>query len=414
MHMMAHKLKHHIEVSSVALVDLKAEISRRQIELKQKAQKLPEGCTVIKNTPTDPNTPKRSIWKRPAKEVPTVRDIETTPCEAEQTSEQWERSRRALEAKAKLYEALKAAAMSGTHSYSKSRIVSGDLDDGPLVDFEQKAHEEIKLCKSPSPVRSCSDSESESIDNPEEYEANESDEEWENYVDEHGIKRTCMRKDHPYNSETEPPPRPDGPLTYAHLREGEIRDHGVGFYAFSEDAKEREAQMARLKELHRATEEGRARAQVIRAKRDARMGQRLARLRARKGLPDVATAAAQCLGENTAPPTPLPVSADAQSDLRLGSDDLDVASMLRRLRDEAELRASLSNPEPVLPSTSTTNTLDIPVNLAEVMTSQTAAFKGPTGRSREWDRGKSMMSAQHYIQSERERRNIEFAPPSFY
>ncbi|KAA0189066.1 Coiled-coil domain-containing protein [Fasciolopsis buskii] len=410
---MAHKLKHHIEVSSVALVDLKAEISRRQVELKEKVQKLPDGCTVIKSTPTDPNAPKRSIWKRPPKETPDVRDFKPSN-EAEQADEQWERSRRALEAKAKLYEALKAAAMSGTHSYSKSRLHPEDSDDGPLVDFELKAHEEIQLRKSPSPVRSCTESDSESSGNPEDYEASQTDEEWETYTDDRGIKRTCMRKDHPYNSETEPPPRPDGPLTYAHLREGEIRDHGVGFYAFSEDADERAAQMARLKELHRATEEGRARAQAIRVKRDARMGQRLARLRARKGLPDVATAAAQCLAENTAPPTPLPVSADAQSDIRLGSDDLDVASMLRRLRDEAELRASLNNPDPKPPSTSATADLEIPANLAEVMSSQNAAYGGSISRSREWDRGKSMMSAQRYIQSERERRNMEFAPPSFY
>ncbi|VDP92202.1 unnamed protein product [Echinostoma caproni] len=409
---MAHKLKHHIEVSSVALAGLKAEISRRQVELKQKVQRLPEGCTVIKNTPTGPNARKRSIWRLPKKENTVASYLKQVPGELDQTDEQWERSRRALEAKAKLYEALKAAALSGTHSNSKSRIHTEASEDAPLVDFEQKAQEEIQIRSSPSRVQSCSDSGSDLDDNPRDYSANESDEEWDEYTDQRGIKRVCMRKDRHSNSETEPPPRPDGPLTYAHLREGEIRDHGVGFYAFSQNAEERAAEMTRLKELHRATEEGRARAGAIRAKRDARMGQRLARLRARKGLPDVATAAAQCLGENTAPPTPLPVSSDAQSDIRLSSDDLDVASMLRRLRDEAELRASLNDPVPESPSTSEVS--NSPANLADVIASQTATCIDRTHQSREWDRGKFMMSAQRYIQSEREKRNIDFAPPTFY
>ncbi|KAA3673341.1 uncharacterized protein DEA37_0012291 [Paragonimus westermani] len=395
----------HIEVSSVSLVDLKAEISRRQIEIKQKAEKLPEGCSVIKNVSSSSVEGKKSIWRRPRDEQSTSSVLEASELNSEDT-QQLENIRKKLEAKAKLYEALRAAAASGTMCYSKSRI-HPEEDDAPLVDFEQKAQEESRVCRSPSR----SDSENScKTDDEKHYPAACSEDEWEEYTDDLGTKRTCMRKDRPNRSSNEPPPRPDGPLTYAHLREGEIREHGVGFYAFSEDREEREAEMARLKELHRATEEGRARAEAIRAKRDARMGQRLARLRARKGLPDVATAAAQCLAQASAPPTPLPVSADAQSDIRLGSEDLDVASMLRRLRDEAERRASLNNPvvleqvpEPVVSR---------PTNLADVIATQ-----NPTDRlskSREWDRGKSMMSAQRYIQEERVKRLPEFAPPSFY
>ncbi|KAF8561824.1 hypothetical protein P879_08893 [Paragonimus westermani] len=395
----------HIEVSSVSLVDLKAEISRRQIEVKQKAEKLPEGCSVIKNVSSSSAEGKKSIWRRPHDKQPTSSVLEASELNSEDT-QQLENIKRKLEAKAKLYEALRAAAASGTMCYSKSRI-HPEEDDAPLVDFEQKAQEESRICRSPSR----SDSENSSrTDDEKLYPAGCSDEEWEEYTDDLGVKRTCMRKDRPNRSSNEPPPRPDGPLTYAHLREGEIREHGVGFYAFSEDREKREAEMARLKELHRATEEGRARAEAIRAKRDARMGQRLARLRARKGLPDVATAAAQCLAQASAPPTPLPVSADAQSDIRLGSEDLDVASMLRRLRDEAERRASLNNP--VVPEQVPEPVVSRPANLADVMATQ-----NPTDRlskSREWDRGKSMMSAQRYIQEERVKRLPEFAPPSFY
>ncbi|CAH8644972.1 unnamed protein product [Dicrocoelium dendriticum] len=400
---MSHSSKHHIEVSSVALVDLKAEISRRQIEVKQRAQQLPEGCTVIKNNSADSNAQRKSIWRKQKPETEEVHSLTLSETDAtEQDSLRLEQSRRKLEAKAKLYEALKAAAMSGPMSHSKSRLHPQD-DDGLLVDFEKKIAEDSKY-RSASPVRSIDSDHSD--EDAETCPAAHSDDEWEEYTDSQGIKRMCMRKDRKSMENREPPIRSDGPLTYAHLREGEIRDHGVGFYAFSEDAEQREAEMARLKELHRITEEGRARAQIIRAKRDARMGQRLARLRARKGMPDVATAAAQCLAETSAPPTPLPVSADAQSDIRLSSEDLDVASMLRRLRNEAELRASLNETSTTAFATQP-NSMK-PSNLADILESNR------TVTSREWDRGKSMISAQRYIQEERERRLPEFAPPSFY
>ncbi|CAH8861046.1 unnamed protein product [Trichobilharzia szidati] len=205
--------------------------------------------------------------------------------------------------------------------------------------------------------------------------------------------------------------------------EGEIRDHGVGFYAFSADAEKREAEMNRLRELHRATEEGRARAEAIRAKRDAKMGQRLARLRARKGLPDVATAAAQCLGEAVVPAaaTPTPLGPDAQSDIRLSNDDLDVASMLRRLRDEAEQRTLMNNSRlneslgNNVPPAVEVKEPQCRTNLADVLASQDPSrTHTPGSKQREWDRGKSMISAQRYIQEEREKRVSDFAPPSHY
>ncbi|CAL8069111.1 unnamed protein product [Calicophoron daubneyi] len=407
---MSQNSKHHIEVSSVALVDLKAEISRRQIEIKQKARTLEDGCKVIKPDVPGSGHAKRSMWRKHNSQTEEEQKIHFEDVSRNNEDlEQLERSRRSLEAKAKLYEALKAAAMSGMKSYSSSRI-GGEIDNEILVDFEQKAKERYSPDRSPSPTRS--EYGESSCDNDGNYLAGRSDEEWEEYTDDRGNKRVCMRKDKPTLSSQTSPPQYDGPLTYAHLREGEIRDHGVGFYAFSKDAEEREAEMARLRELHRATEEGRARAQAIRAKRDARMGQRLARLRARKGLPDVATAAAQCLGEAGAPPTPLPVTADAQSDIRLSSDDLDVASMLRRLRDEAELRASLTNPAPP-ESTVQAAVSNAKTNLADVFASQNSKSNSDA-KPREWDRGKSMISAERYIREEREKRNPDFAPPSFY
>ncbi|CAH8570219.1 unnamed protein product [Heterobilharzia americana] len=409
---MAYKSRHHIEVSSVALVDLKAEISRRQIEIKQKVEKHPDGCNVIRNRSAELKPGKLSLWKTSKEKILEERkklEAENVPSDSEEYAE-WQKSKRSLEAKAKLYDALREAAMSGKkHKLSNTSENNEDI----LVDFEQKATENVYSVPPASPTRSCSSYSSD--EDHTNYPADCSDEEWADYIDEKGVKRVCMRKDLSKHIEQSSPPKPDGPLTYAHLREGEIRDHGVGFYAFSADAEQREAEMNRLRELHRATEEGRARAEAIRAKRDAKMGQRLARLRARKGLPDVATAAAQCLGETTVPATPTPLGADAQSDIRLSNDDLDVASMLRRLRDEAEHRAAVNSK--LSESVNITTSAKEPehrTNLADVLASQDPSRSSHSSKQREWDRGKSMVSAQRYIQEERDKRHSDFAPPSYY
>lgn len=412
----------HFEVSSVALVDLKAEISRRQLEVRERLETHPDGCKILRKNVNDSNFAGKSGLcyritdekkrKLDAKELARLKMDKPSLDNKEEYSE-WDRSRRSLEAKAKLYEAFKTAA-----AFKKSNYSIDDESD-VLVDFEKKAYmEHFNSRKSPSPVRSCSNSSNEDNDGYDEYPAAASDEEWTGYTDKHGIERFCMRKDLETFKNAVPRSNTDDPLTYAHLREGEVRDHGVGFYAFSKDAKIRETEMNRIRELHRATEEGRVRAQVIRNKRDAKMGQRLARLRARKGLPDVATAAAQCLGDtNIAPNTPYtPLGADSQSDVVLGKDDLDVASMLRRLRDEAEKRQAstiLQSGGTVTDSVVSQTKVSEKSTLADIYEYQTGVTN-PGQKHREWDKGKSMMSAQRYTQMEREKRMSEFAPPSSY
>lgn len=236
-------------------------------------------------------------------------------------------------------------------------------------------------------------------------------------------------------SNTDPVSIPDGPVTYAHLRRGEVRDHGTGFYAFSEDAEQRAAEQAALRELRRRTEQARERVEAERIKRGVALGRRLAQLRARKGLPDVATAAANLLEETNQPPSSPPVSNTTPSPSsppsgpvgeRLGSDDLDIASMLRRLRDEAEEKQAAaaanaySSTEVIVRSVRNETTLPLPPTV-------------PRNRfTREWDRGKfvvPMPSApsshpprnefiapkrRAIVVDEDDDRNPEFAPPKFY
>uniref|UniRef100_A0A0V0J9Y4 Coiled-coil domain-containing protein 174 n=1 Tax=Schistocephalus solidus TaxID=70667 RepID=A0A0V0J9Y4_SCHSO len=387
------KAKQHINVNSVSLVDLKAEIARRQVEVKNKSTLLPEGCTVIKANPAAGSSAAiRSLFRKPPKVPPpdpTAADAEGEEASRDRAElERLERSRRTLEAKAKLYEALKSAALGG------ARTPGGETeeDSAPLVDFERMAMER-KAEEDDNSSSSCDD------------DADESRE------------QDSDRRDHRRDRKplAEPVSIPDGPITYAHLRKGEVRDHGVGFYAFSADMEQRASEMASLNELHRSTQQARQRAEAARAKRDIQMGQRLAKLRARKGLPDVATAVAQCLGETPDAVEETPDTAQLQEestqsalpppscDLALGSDDLDIASMLRRLRDEAEQRAEEQTGATATPAES--HTLPPPPQ-------PSSTFRK---RAREWDRGKSMVPAKVFIQREQEeKRNYQFAPPPIY
>ncbi|BHF82534.1 hypothetical protein SprV_0802567200 [Sparganum proliferum] len=374
---------------------LKAEIARRQVEVKNKSTLLPEGCTVIKASTAGNGTAIKSIFRKPPKAVPpdtTAADADEEASQDRAELERLERSRRTLEAKAKLYEALKSAALGG------ARTSSGDAEDdsAPLVDFERMAMERKAQ-------------ENDYISSDDDHD-DDDDESREQDSDRHDHRRDRRPL-------AEPVSIPDGPITYAHLRKGEVRDHGVGFYAFSADMEQRASEMASLNELHRSTQQARQRAEAARAKRDIQMSQRLAKLRARKGLPDVATAVAQCLGET--PDVAAERADDAQPedekvqsapppstcDLALGSDDLDIASMLRRLRDEAEQRAEEQTAAATATPVEESPTLPPPPQ-------PPAAFRK---RAREWDRGKSMVPAKVFIQREQqEKRNYQFAPPPSY
>ncbi|KAH9282879.1 Coiled-coil domain-containing protein [Echinococcus granulosus] len=375
-----------IDVNGVSLIDLKAEIARRQSEVKTRATTIPNVTGAVLKRAGD-GSGVNVLLRRPPSPFQKLKAKEEVFGAKGATEEDtdWERARRNLEAKARLYEALKQAAI--THSKE------GDDDDdrAPLVDFGRKAVEE-KQC--------ITDSSDEDADE-----------------DRSG---PCQAR--PFSRVTaEPVSIPEGPVTYAHLRQGEVRDHGTGFYAFSADAEQRLAEQAALRELRRRTERARERVEEERAKRTVAMGRRLAQLRARKGLPDVATAAANLLEKNVAPsqpsptpPSPPPPVSEGAIGEQLCSDDLDIASMLRRLRDEAEVKQAAA--AAAIASTTATGSplkdTTLPSNAPTPL-----SRKRPT---REWDRGKSFISPPPksrfttYTQKLTDERNPEFAPPDFY
>ncbi|KAL5961668.1 hypothetical protein TSMEX_010594 [Taenia solium] len=381
-----------IDVNGVSLIDLKAEIARRQSEVRARATTIPNVTGAVLKRDGD-GSGVGVLLRRPPSPPQKVRAKEETngaKGSAQEEDIDWERARRKLEAKARLYEALRQAAV--THSKE------GDDDDdrAPLVDFERKAMEEERCITDSSDEDACEG-------------------------------RSGPSKARPCASVTaEPVSIPEGPVTYAHLRQGEVRDHGTGFYAFSADAEQRSAEQASLRELRRRTEQARDRVEEERAKRTVAMGRRLAQLRARTATPPSPQPSATPPSPQpsatppspqpsaTPPSPPAPVSGSGVGE-QLCSDDLDIASMLRRLRDEAEVKQAAA-----AAAAAPTTTMTTPSPRPTVLSSGMPTALSRKRSTREWDRGKCFVSPppksrfvayKHELSDER---NPEFAPPGFY
>ncbi|XP_050532366.1 coiled-coil domain-containing protein 174 [Daktulosphaira vitifoliae] len=78
-------------------------------------------------------------------------------------------------------------------------------------------------------------------------------------------------------------------IHYEDIRFDEVREHGVGYYAFSTDEKERHRQQAELKKIREETKETQSAVQKLKEKRAAQMAARLKAVKRRKkeklGLP---------------------------------------------------------------------------------------------------------------------------------
>lgn len=72
---------------------------------------------------------------------------------------------------------------------------------------------------------------------------------------------------------------------YENVRDGEIRDHGVAFYSFAQDEETRNKQMEMLVNMSNETEQRKKEKQKIKDKRKKLLQDRLAKVAARKGIP---------------------------------------------------------------------------------------------------------------------------------
>lgn len=380
-----------LDVTAASLVDLKAELFRKQEEFKhEKLSKDAGGASKPRAAPKKP-----SIWSKQNSGVTAraERDVE----EKTEEDDSLEKSRRRLEEKAQLYEKM-----------TKGDFPDEETEELYLVDFAQKIIDKKKeiqdFCLKER--RKAETDEEEKTPNLPIPAPQNPGEEWVDYVDSLGRSRRCMKKDLPdllkmdkdlqgkkpvtqektllsedmrreiqrqqwEQEEEEALKRPMGPMHYEDIRDSEARQLGVGYFSFARDEQIRKKQMDTLNMLRDQTEDQRVKRERLKAKRKAMLDARLSKLRQRK--------VKQMKGEG---------------------------AELEPVQDEEE--NEVIGPEP-----------EVPVKherKVEVVVQERKDTKPGVPHVREWDRGKEFTFGRwsKVCDDLRNERDAEFAPPSFY
>ncbi|XP_027859443.1 coiled-coil domain-containing protein 174 [Xiphophorus couchianus] len=385
------KKKKTLEVAASTLVDLKAELYRKQEQFRREklGQENAEAGLKTKVTSKKPN-----IWIKQNAGV-SARAAK----DAEQLAEEQvtlDTARRKLEEKARLYD----------------QMTKGDFPDEEtealyLVDFTQKIinkkresfaqkemQDEDKARLSPIPPPQ----------NP--------DEEWVDYVDALGRSRRCMKKDLPnfvkmdqdFNGkgiipndksllsedmrrelqrqewereEEEAMKRPVGPIHYEDIRAQEARELGVGYFAFSQDQEQRRKQRETLDMLRDQTTDQRTKRERLKEKRQAVLQARLAKVRQRK----------------------------MKKSKLDGTEEEEKEEENQVEEEEDEPVGPIPQPD-VPPEVSTLKRVEVEIQ-------ERRDTKPGVPHVREWDRGKEFMFSE-WKTRRRDERESEFAPPSAY
>ncbi|XP_054243284.1 coiled-coil domain-containing protein 174 isoform X1 [Indicator indicator] len=387
-----------LDVAASSLVDLKAELFRKQEEFKK--EKLLKDSGIFAKPKTSNKKP--SVWNKQNTGVANraEKDVEQ---KAEEEN-MLDKSRKKLEEKAKLYEKM-----------TKGDFPDEETEDLYLVDFTQKIidkqHEVQELYQSEA-ARKTLEKETDDEETQPEMEIpppEDPDEEWVDYVDFLGRSRRCMKKDLPSllkmdrelqgksqvpdgntllsedmirelqrqqweKEEEEALRKPMGPIHYEDIRENEARQLGVGYFAFSRDKELRNKQRATLDMLREQTLDQRTKREQLKEKRKAALDARLSKLRARK------------------------VKKLREAGLEEEAQKL----------ENGELKGATEEPEaPKVTAAS---------RKVEVVIQERRDTKPGVPYVREWDKGKELMFGQWSKKQEelRDERDPEFAPPSDY
>ncbi|XP_041872367.1 coiled-coil domain-containing protein 174 [Corvus kubaryi] len=387
-----------LDVAASSLVDLKAELFRKQEEFKK--EKLLKDAGVFAKPRTSNKKP--SIWTKQNAGV-----VNRAAKDVEQKAEEQDildKSRKKLEEKAKLYEKM-----------TKGDFPDEETEDLYLVDFTQKIidkqHEVQELHQSEAAGKTSERDTDEEETQPEADipPPEDPDEEWVDYVDFLGRSRCCMKKDLPSllkmdqelqgkrqetdgntllsedmrrelqrqqweKEEEEALRKPMGPIHYEDIRENEARQLGVGYFAFSRDQELRHKQRATLDMLREQTLDQRNKREQLKEKRKAALDARLSKLRARK------------------------IKKLREAGLEEEAEKL----------ENREVKGPAEEPEPPRVTAASRK--------VEVVIQERRDTKPGVPYVREWDKGKELMFGQWEKKQEelRDERDPEFAPPSDY
>ncbi|NXO12996.1 CC174 protein, partial [Oriolus oriolus] len=388
-----------LDVAASSLVDLKAELFRKQEEFKK--EKLLKDAGVFAKPRTSHKKP--SIWTKQNTGV-----VNRAAKDVEQKAEEQDildKSRKKLEEKAKMYEKM-----------TKRDFPDEETEDLYLVDFTQKIidkqHEVQELHQSEAAGKTSERDADEEETQPEADipPPEDPDEEWVDYVDFLGRSRRCMMKDLPSllkmdqelqgkrqepdgntllsedmrrelqrkqweKEEEEALRKPMGPIHYEDIRENEARQLGVGYFAFSRDQELRHKQRATLDMLREQTLDQRNKREQLKEKRKAALDARLSKLRARK------------------------IKKLREAGLEEEAEKLENGGMICCAAEELELPRVTAASRKV-----------------EVVIQERRDTKPGVPYVREWDKGKELMFGQWEKKQEelRDERDPEFAPPSDY
>ncbi|KAF6098828.1 coiled-coil domain containing 174 [Phyllostomus discolor] len=176
-----------LDVTASSLVDLKAELFRKQEEFKQ--EKLLKDSGVLGKPKTTNKKP--SIWNKQNAGVSSRAEKDAEQKIEEQKT--LDKAREKLEEKAKLYEKM-----------TKGDFIDEEVEDMYLVDFTQKIidkHKEMEAFGANRGSRKAGEREDDDDDNLSEKDIpppQDPSEEWVDYVDSLGRSRRCMKKDLPH------------------------------------------------------------------------------------------------------------------------------------------------------------------------------------------------------------------------
>lgn len=229
-------------------------------------------------------------------------------------------SKQRLEEKANLYKQKMDKAMDGF--FKDSDTESEKEEDECLVNFNEKALEKCKLVNKQKKLGIERRTEEKDEDLYQD-DDDDDDDEWVEFTDSLGRSRKCLKKELKHYIEADknhrrspvPPltveddpgeddecnypkrvklsnnicdkpisPTSQGPIHYENVRFNEVRDHGVGFYQFSENDEERRRQMDTLNNLREQTIKQQEFKLKLKEKKSMALQQRLERIAARRGI----------------------------------------------------------------------------------------------------------------------------------
>ncbi|XP_041836278.1 coiled-coil domain-containing protein 174 [Melanotaenia boesemani] len=391
------KKKKQLNVAASSLVDLKAELYRKQEQFKREklGQENSDAGLKAKSTVKKPN-----IWSKTNAGV-SARAAK----DAEQLAEEQitlDTTKRKLEEKARLYDQM-----------SKGGFLDEETEGLYLVDFTQKIIDKKRETQAKKEMEK--EDEEGDISSPIPPPQNP-DEEWVDFVDALGRSRRCMKKDLPdfkkldqdikgkrttpsektllsedmrrelqrqewEMEEEEAMKRPVGPIHYEDIRAQEARDLGVGYFAFSQDAEQRRKQRETLDMLRDQTTDQRTKRERLKEKRQVILQARLAKVRQRK------MKKAKLDGTEE----------EEQEEDNPGEKN----------EEEEEVETTGPFPHPDEPP-------EVSISKrVEVEIQERRDTKPGVPHVREWDRGKEFMFSE-WKSRRRDERDSEFAPPSAY